>query len=148
MPVVTESSMEQVYQSVKTTGGAEDDIRQGWFLATASSAHICNQRDLFTTFTPGESDLKTGDSATRVKGTGSAIMTGVGPDGSTRQIQLSNVLYSPHFHANLVSYGCLKEKGMEWDQADECIKDSSGEPVINVRPIDALKLWAFDQPKV
>jgi hypothetical protein len=93
----TDFPMKQVYQSVKATGDADDTIRQRWFLDTASSVHICNQINLFTTFTPKELGLKTGDSITAVKGIGSAIMTGVGPDGSIRPIQLSNVLYSRHF---------------------------------------------------
>ena len=113
----TSFPIDQIHQaalkSVKTTGS--DDIQQRWFLDTASSVHVCNQKDLFTTFEPVQSGLKTGDSITAEEGIGSAIMTGVGPDGSTRPIQLSNVLYSPHFHANLMSYAALKEKGVRWD---------------------------------
>jgi hypothetical protein len=145
----TSFPVEQIHQaalkSVKTTGS--DDIRQRWFLDTASSVHVCNQKDLFTTFEPAKTGLKTGDSITAVEGIGSAIMTGVGPDGSTRPIQLSNVLYSPHFHANLMSYAALKEKGVRWDEDTECIKDSSGKPVISVRLMKPLKIWAFDQPE-
>jgi hypothetical protein len=74
-------------------------------------------------------------------------MTGAGTDGSTRPIRLSNVLYSPTFHANLMSYAALKEKGVRWDEDAECIKDSSGKPVISVRLLKPLKIWAFDQPK-
>ncbi|KAJ5369326.1 uncharacterized protein N7496_009086 [Penicillium cataractarum] len=141
----TSFPIKQVYQSVKAAG--EDDTRKRWFLDTASSVHICNQRDLFTKLTPKQDGLKTGDSYTAVEGIGSAIMTGVGPDGSTRPIQLSNVLYSPDFHANLMSYAGLKKKGLKWDEDNECIKDSNGEPVINVRLNEALDIWAFDQPK-
>jgi hypothetical protein len=94
---------------VKTTS---DDIRERWFLDTASSVHVCNQKDLFTSFKSTKAGLKTGDSITTVKGIGSVTMTGVGPDGSTRLISLSNVLYSPKFHANLMSYAALKEKGV------------------------------------
>ncbi|KAJ5910724.1 uncharacterized protein N7473_000027 [Penicillium subrubescens] len=63
----TDFPMKQVYQSVKATGDADDTIRQRWFLDTASSVHICNQINLFTTFTPKELSLKTGDSITAVK---------------------------------------------------------------------------------
>jgi hypothetical protein len=136
----TDFPIEQVYQSVKATGSADDTIRQRWFLDTVSSVHIYNQRNLFTTFTPKESGLKTGDSITAVKGIGSAIITGVGPNGSTRPIQLSNVLYSPHFHANLMSYAGLKKKGLKWDKDNECIKDSNSKAVINVRLNEALDI--------
>jgi hypothetical protein len=64
----TSFPIEQVYQSVKTTGNADDDIRRRWFLDPASSVHVCNQRDLFTTIKPIKSGLKTGDSITAVKG--------------------------------------------------------------------------------
>lgn len=141
--------MEQVHQaalkSVQTTGS--DDIRRRWFLDTASSVHVCNQKDLFTTFQSIRSGLKTGDTVTEVKGIGSAMMTGVGPDGSNRPILLSNVLYSPHFHANLMSYAALKGKGVRWDEDAECIKDASGRPVISVRLMKPLNIWAFDQPE-
>jgi hypothetical protein len=105
--------MEQVYQSVKATGSAEETIRQRWFLDTVLLVYIYNQRNLFTTFILKESGLKTGDSITVVKGIGSTIMIGVGPNGSTRLIQLSNVLYSLYFHANLMSYVGLKKKGLK-----------------------------------
>ncbi|KAJ5359242.1 uncharacterized protein N7496_011655 [Penicillium cataractarum] len=142
----TSFPIEQVYQSVKAAGGSSDDTRKRWFLDTASSVHVCNQRDLFTKFTPKADNLRTGDSSTAVEGIGSAIMTGIGPDGSIRPIQLSNVVYSPGFHANLMSYAALKEKGVRWDEDNECIKDSAGEPIVNVRLIKPLKIWGFDQP--
>jgi hypothetical protein len=65
-------------------------------------------------------------------------MTGAGPGGSTRPIQLSNVLYSPNFHTNLMSYSGLKEKGVRWDEDNECIIDYSGESVISVRLMKSL----------
>jgi hypothetical protein len=76
--------MQQVYQSVKATGS--DDIRQRWFPDTASSVYVCNQKDLFTTFELEVTVLKIGDTIMAVEGIRSAIMIGVGPDGSTRPI--------------------------------------------------------------
>jgi hypothetical protein len=72
-------------------------------------------------------------------------MTGAGPDGSTRLVRLSNVLYSPKFYTNLMSYTALKEKGVRWDEDTECIKDSSSEPVISVRLMKSLNIWVFDR---
>ncbi|KAJ5364799.1 uncharacterized protein N7496_010512 [Penicillium cataractarum] len=136
----------QLWGSYFTSFPIDDDTRKRWFLDTASSVHVCNQRDLFTKFTPKADNLRTGDSSTAVEGIGSAIMTRIGPDGSIRPIQLSNVVYSPGFHANLMSYVALKEKGVRWDEDNECIKDSAGEPIVNVRLIKPLKIWGFDQP--
>jgi hypothetical protein len=46
-----------------------------------------------------------------------------------------------------MSYAALKAKGVRWDEDTECIKDSSGEPVISVRLMKPLNIWAFDQPE-
>ena len=98
--------------ALKSVTTGSDGIRHRWFLDTASSVYVCNQKDLFTTFEPTKTGLKTGDSITAVEGIRSVMMTGIGPDGSVRPIRLSKVLYSPHFHANLMLYAALKEKGV------------------------------------
>jgi hypothetical protein len=41
----------------------------------------------------------------------------------------------------------LKEKGVQWDEDTVCIKDSSGKPVISVRLLKPLNIYAFDQPE-
>jgi hypothetical protein len=68
------------------------------------------------------------------------MMIGIGPNGSTRVIALSNALYSPNFYINLILYAALKEKGISWDEVAECIRDLIGKPVVTVRLVKSLKI--------
>lgn len=123
------------------------DLRSRWILDNASSMHVCNDRSRFVTYTSTSSSLKTGDSTTRVEGLGTVKLQGVDPTtGKEKAITLSNALYSPGFHTNLVSYGALKKKGGRWDEDGDCIRDPNGTPVVSLKPIDSLNLWAFDIP--
>lgn len=93
------------------------------------------------------SSLKTGDSTTKVEGLGMVKLRGVDPiTGKEKAIMLSNALYSPGFHTNLVSYGALKKKGGRWDEDGDCIHDPNGIPVVSLKSLDSLNLWAFDMP--
>jgi Reverse transcriptase (RNA-dependent DNA polymerase) len=128
---------------------ALQDLRSRWVLDNASSMHVCNDRSRFLTFTPTEASLKTGDSTTPVEGHGTVELCGVDPStGQEKTITLSNALYSPGFHTNLVSYGALKKKGGRWDEDRDCIRDPKGTPVVSLKPLDSLNLWVFDSPRV
>ena len=108
---------------------------------------MCNDRNRFTTYTPTDSSLKTGDSITKVEGIGTVELRGVDPiTNKEKAITLSNALYSPGFHTNLVSYGTLKKRGGRWDEDGDCIRDLNGIPVVSLKPLDSLNLWAFDIP--
>ena len=123
------------------------NLRSRWILDNASSMHVCNDRSRFTTYTPTNSSLKTGDSTTRVEGLGTVELRGVDPtSGKEKAITLSDALYSPGFHTNLVSYGALKKKGGRWDEDGDCIRDPNGIPVVSLKQLDSLNLWAFDTP--
>ena len=127
--------------------GSFQDLKSRWILDNAASMHVCNDRSRFTTYTPTNSSLKTGDSTTKVKGYGTVKLEGVDPStGKEKAITLSNALYSPGFHTNLVSYGALKKKGGRWDEDNDCIRDPNGTPVVSLKPLDSLNLWAFDVP--
>lgn len=39
------------------------------------------------------------------------------------------------------------ENGVRWDEDTKCIKDSSDNPIISVRLLKPLKIWAFDHPE-
>lgn len=64
------------------------------------------------------------------------------------EINLSNTLYSPSFHVNLVSYGKLKKKGGKWYQERDWILDSKGHPVVSMTLRDTEDLWVFDEPVI
>lgn len=98
--------------ALNSASGSIQDLRSRWVLDNASSMHVCNDRSRFLTYTPTEASLKTGDSTTKVEGLGTVELRGVDPStGKEKAITLSNALYSPGFHTNLVSYGALKKKG-------------------------------------
>lgn len=116
------------------------NVRESWFLDTISLVYVYNQRSWFLTYSLLKTSLKIGDGATPVKGIRKVILIGIGPNGLTRVITLSNALYSPNFYANLVLYAVLKEKGALWDEIAEYIRDPIGKPVVTVRLVESLKI--------
>jgi len=124
----------------------ELSLRNRWILDTGSSSHVCNNRALFIDFTPEVIDLTTGDSTTQVLGRGKVRLVGKHPQKGRMEITLSDALYSPSFHTNLVSYAMLKKKGGTWCQRTNCIRDPKDLPVVNVHLWDQFNLWIFDEP--
>ncbi|KAJ5215231.1 uncharacterized protein N7498_001638 [Penicillium cinerascens] len=89
---------------------------------------IAVPRPRFITFTEEDIRLTTGDSWTPA------------------DITLSDVLYSPTFHINLVSYAKLKSKGGTWYQDRDWIVDLNGNPVVSLHLKEPENLWFFDEP--
>ncbi|KAJ5827623.1 hypothetical protein N7447_001845 [Penicillium robsamsonii] len=125
---------------------SEVSLRDRWILDSGSSAHVCNNKDLFINLRPDAIELKTGDGSTRVLGRGTVRLIGKHPQRGRMEITLSDALYSPTFHTNLVSYAQLKKKGGTWCQETNCIRDPNKNPVVSVRLWDQFDLWIFDQP--
>ncbi|KAJ5869035.1 hypothetical protein N7455_003976 [Penicillium solitum] len=121
-------------------------LHNRWILDTGSSSHVCNNRALFIDFTPEVINLTTGDSTIQVLGRGKVRLVGKHPQKGRMEITLSDALYSPSFHTNLVSYAMLKKKGGTWCQHTNCIRDPKGLPVVNVHLWDQFNLWIFDEP--
>jgi hypothetical protein len=124
----------------------EPSLHDRWILDTGSSAHICNDRSLFVDFTPEDMEVTTGDSTTRMLGRGTARLVGRHPVKGRMEITLSDTLYSPGFHTNLVSYAMLRKKGGLWCQRTNCIRDPKDRPVVSVHFWDHFNLWLFDKP--
>jgi hypothetical protein len=123
-------------------------LRDEWAFDTATHRHICVDRDLFIDYTSDESVVKTGDSVTRTLGYGTAVMPCIDPrTGARSSVKLHNACHSPTFQANLVSYGCAKERGCQWDEINNCIRDSRGIPFARVAWNEHAKLWLFDKPQ-
>lgn len=115
---------------------------------TGTPVHICNDREKFLTFTPCDSTLMTTYSVSKVEGKGSVRFISVNPvTNNQRWITLTDVAYIPGFPFNTVSYGVLSANGNRWDEPGNCIRDSNGTPVMNVRPEDSERLWVCDVPK-
>lgn len=89
----------------------EPSLHDRWILDTGSSTHICNNRSLFVNFTPDDIEVSTGDSTTKILGRGTVRLIGRHPVKGRMEITLSDTLYSPGFHTNLVSYAILRKKG-------------------------------------
>lgn len=94
-----------------------------WILDTGSSTHVCNNRELFVDFTSENMEVTTGDSTTKVLGRDKVRLIGRHPEKGRMEVPLSDALYSPSFHTNLVSYAMLKKKGGTWCQRTNCIRD-------------------------
>ncbi|KAJ5085247.1 hypothetical protein N7532_010018 [Penicillium argentinense] len=123
-------------------------LRDEWVFDTAAHRHICVDRDSFIDYIPDESVVKTADSVTRILGYGTAVMHCVDPrTGSRNSVKLHNACYLPTFQANLVSYGCAKERGCQWDEMNNCMRDPRGIPFARVAWNESAKLWLFDKPQ-
>ncbi|KAJ5314877.1 hypothetical protein N7476_005184 [Penicillium atrosanguineum] len=81
-------------------------------LDTRALRHICNDKSQFISLEPYKITLVTRDSSTEVIARGTVKLIGRNPKtGKKRVISLSDTLYSPGFHTNLVSYATLLKKG-------------------------------------
>ncbi|KAJ5318334.1 hypothetical protein N7476_004754 [Penicillium atrosanguineum] len=127
---------------------ARSTIQDRWILDTGASRHICNDKSRFISLKPYETTLATGDSSTEVIARGTVKLIGRNPEtGKKRVISLSDALYSPGFHTNLVSYAALLKKGGRWCQKSNCIVDTDNRPILSVHLWDSMNLWLFDEPE-
>ncbi|KAJ5290653.1 uncharacterized protein N7443_010906 [Penicillium atrosanguineum] len=127
---------------------ARSTIQDRWILDTGASRHICNDKSRFISLEPYETTLATGDSSTEVIARGTVKLIGRNPEtGKKRVISLSDALYSPGFHTNLVSYAALLKKGGRWCQKSNCIVDTDNRPIVSVHLWDSMNLWLFDEPE-
>lgn len=125
----------------------DDYLQNRWVLDSGSSLHVCNDRSRFTSFTPSSSTLRTGDASTRVEGTGTALLNTINPfTGVPQRITLSNTVFCPGFHTNLVSLGQLIRKRVEWDMKNDCIRVQDGTPIASLTFDTTTNLWLVDEP--
>jgi hypothetical protein len=68
--------------------------------------------------------------------------------GHGQRIPVRNVVYSPDFHVNLISYGILRDNGIRWDEEKECLRDTSGTTIAVVQRCEDAKLWVFQKPSI
>ncbi|KAJ6022979.1 hypothetical protein N7460_012269 [Penicillium canescens] len=109
----------------------DDQYRDQWVMDSGASVHVCNDRTKFIDYKENKTYLRTGNGQTPALGVGTAIMTGIDPvTGVARNISLSNCLYSPSFHCNLVSLARVEEKGGWWNTKKGWVIDNKGVPVM------------------
>ncbi|TXG67033.1 hypothetical protein EZV62_008308 [Acer yangbiense] len=90
---------------------AEDGAKNKWFLDSGCSNHMCGEKEMFTQLDESfTSSVKFGnDTTVPVMGKGKISITL--KDGS--QNAISDVLFVPNLHKNLLSVGQLSEKGYD-----------------------------------
>ncbi|XP_022156810.1 uncharacterized protein LOC111023645 [Momordica charantia] len=112
--------------------------KSDWILDTGVSRHFCSNRDLFHDFHDSADDeyVFMGNSATvGVLGKGNVLLKLT----SGKTLSLSNVLYVPSLHRNLVSGGLLNRAGLRIVfEADKVIITKNGGFVGKVYLVDGL----------
>ncbi|KAJ6088976.1 hypothetical protein N7499_003084 [Penicillium canescens] len=126
----------------------DDQYRDQWVMDSGASVHVCNDRTKFIDYKENKTYLRTGNGQTPALGVGTAIMTGIDPvTGVARNISLSNCLYSPSFHCNLVSLARVEEKGGWWNTKKGWVIDNKGVPVMVVYRDPDQDIYLCLQPR-
>ncbi|KAI2685533.1 hypothetical protein LCP963914a_4860 [Penicillium roqueforti] len=98
-----------------------------WVVDTGAQIHVCNNRSLFSTFESVQSNVKVGDTETKVAGIGTVVIYGVNPTtGSAVKMNLFQTRYSPNFHSNLISHGLMMKGGLLMNLRANCIETIDG----------------------
>ena len=87
-----------------------------WVVDSGASSHFCTDRSLFSTFTASTNrhvQVAAGDVRT-ASGFGTVEIDIILPDGGIRSGSLTNVIYMPDMHSNLVSVARLADAGMKF----------------------------------
>ncbi|TXG56964.1 hypothetical protein EZV62_018277 [Acer yangbiense] len=108
---------------------AKDGAKNKWFLDSGCSNHMCGEKEMFTQLDESfTSSVKFGnDTTVPVMGKGKISITL--KDGS--QNAISDVLFVPNLHKNLLSVGQLSEKGYDiWIHEGICTINSAQKGLI------------------
>ena len=82
---------------------------------------------MFSTFKNVQSNVKVGDTETKVAGIGTVVIYGVNPTtGSAVKMNLFQTRYSPNFHSNLISHGLMMKGGLLMNLRANCIETIDG----------------------
>ena len=118
-PNLSLSIPQQIYYAEENEGGVVLDTSFDWVLDTGATAHMCNNKAQFTTFTSCVSS---------VDGLGSAKSYGHGIceisillKGKQETVTLSNTLFVPDLPVNLISLSTLDAKGFYFDTENQPI---------------------------
>ncbi|KAJ5642838.1 hypothetical protein N7490_006838 [Penicillium lividum] len=125
------------------------DIRRDqWVMDSGSSTHVCNDRSRFLDFKTCKYDLSTGEGSTPAYGIGTVRITGLNPaNGEPHDATLADCLYSPNFHANLVSLAKIEGRGAWWDTRKCAVFDASGRPILATYLDTRQQIFLLYQPE-
>jgi hypothetical protein len=123
-------------------------MANSWILDSASTCHICNDRDRFINFTEEQGRLRTGDASTGYAGYGDVRVNLTGPDGVVFGVRLMNVRYSPGFQTNLMSLAMIQENGFDWNiQLGAIVRSEKlSKPVAKVTKMERLYVVEYNPP--
>ena len=97
-----------------------------WWIDTGATRHVCSDKKMFSTFEPIETGEKVfiGNSTTSdMKGQGKVVLKMT----SRKELTLTNVLYVPEIHKNLVSSSLLNSHGFRLVfKSDKFVLSKSG----------------------
>ncbi|KAJ5900417.1 uncharacterized protein N7473_004487 [Penicillium subrubescens] len=87
-------------------------LKNAWIVDSGANVHICNRRDRFDFLENDHFKISTGDGESSIEGVGSARLTVRNPwNGKQSVTKISNVLYAPDFHTNILSVSEIKKNG-------------------------------------
>ena len=90
-----------------------------WVLDSGATSHICYNKDYFKELRPITTSIQWGQSSTIIKATGVGTISISTPIGI---LNITDVLYVPTFQVNLISLGCLANKGVKATFIKDCCK--------------------------
>jgi hypothetical protein len=112
------------YNSLDIEGNDERLLYYDWLADSATTSHVTNMRDAFTTFQPLDKHVSgVGNAITQAKGKGT-IKLQTHMNGKQFHLLLEDVLYIPSNPQNLISLG-------RWDKAGGSYHGGNGQLVMN-----------------
>jgi hypothetical protein len=90
---------------------SKNDQYKDWYIDSAATDHICNQKSLFKRLQPVQNmKVSMGEGSSPILGIGEVTFK-VKENGRVEQVTLLNVLYIPTFSKNLISVHCADAAG-------------------------------------
>ena len=102
--------------SYAASNSSDYNLRDSFILDSGATAHVCNSRKRFISFTPATEDdlLYAGNTVIPIEGFGSVDVTVQTPAGP-KLIELQNTALISSFHTSVVSLKRIMAKGVYWD---------------------------------
>ena len=111
--------------SYAASNSSDYNLRDSFILDSGATAHVCNSRKRFISFTPASEDdlLYAGNTIIPIEGFGSIDIIIQTPDGP-KIIELQNMALISSFHTSVVSLKRIMAKGVYWDTEHNCLTRS------------------------
>ena len=117
-------------------------LASAWLLDTGATAHMCNNRGLFSTFTPLVERIVGAVAASY--GRGSISMAWRTPTGINCMVDMVDVLYTPDLFTNLLSASKLRASGLYITTKDYTIRRIANDSIIGQAPLIGKDLFQLD----